>query len=189
MATERGDLACGGQAAAELAAGEIKLPNAKRRCNLGSAIVLRSEQTVQVRIARCQGRRDRSTVRRGTNSPLCHGNSAESVPIPDKLGDSVKTAPGGSSPGPRGCTHEQMRALPVEVGILELLLEAASSLAIVPRTLQARWRGQGHRHVVLCDGWWSGLWHEEFERVRSVPVCTFEERWNRLRQPHVACSF
>ena len=42
---------------------------------------------------------------------------------------SLKTAPKGSSPGPGGCTHEHLRVLLDEVGTVELLLEAASSVA------------------------------------------------------------
>ena len=86
---------------------------------------------------------------------------------------SLKTAPKGSSPGPGGCTYEHLRVLLDEVGTLVLLLEAASSLprprsrrrsrklwlAHVSQRSPSQMAGSGAwPPVVLCEGWWPGLW-------------------------------
>ena len=54
------------------------------------------------------------------------------------IGSRLKTAPGGSSPGPGGCTYEHLKVLMDDQDTLELLFEAATSLAqaAVPVSVQ-----------------------------------------------------
>ena len=95
-----------------------------RQCLTGAALAPGTDATLQ----EMQSRRPQQVQRPIPRNVLEYQPDVP-LQVDRNFIKSLKSAPKGASPGPGGCTYEHLRVLLDEVGILDLLFEAVSSLA------------------------------------------------------------